>query len=80
MSRYFLSGEALAELDDIWEYIAQDDIEAANRWVAKLLDACELLAQSSGRPYAQGSHRDFFTVLARRRGARDNPSYLRRRT
>ena len=46
MSHYVLSSEALAELDDIWAYIAQDDVEAAERWIAKLLDACELLARN----------------------------------
>ncbi|MFP5236491.1 MAG: type II toxin-antitoxin system RelE/ParE family toxin [Acidobacteriota bacterium] len=48
MSSYVLSNEALRELDGIWEYIARDDIEAANRWIAKLLDACEMLAQNPG--------------------------------
>jgi hypothetical protein len=46
MSRYVLSSEALLKLDDIWGYIAQDDIEAADRWIAKLLDACEMLARN----------------------------------
>ena len=46
MSVYVLSSEALAELDEIWGYIARDDIEAADRWIAKLLDACELLARN----------------------------------
>lgn len=44
MSRYVLSNEALLELDGIWEYIAQDDANAASRWIAKLLDTCEMLA------------------------------------
>lgn len=46
MSGYVLSGEALGELDDIWVYIAQDDIDAADGWIAKLLDACDLLARN----------------------------------
>lgn len=46
MSRYVLSDESLLELDGIWEYIARDDPDAASRWVAKLLDACEMLAQN----------------------------------
>lgn len=46
MSGYVLSSEALIELDEIWEYIARDDVEAAERFVAKLLDACELLARN----------------------------------
>lgn len=46
MSRFVLSNEALIELDDIWEYIARDNIEAASRWIGKLLDACEMLAEN----------------------------------
>jgi toxin ParE1/3/4 len=46
VSRYVLSSEALLDLDEIWGYIAQDDIEAADRWIAKLLDACETLARN----------------------------------
>lgn len=46
MSRYVLSNEALIELDEIWDYIARDDIEAAGRWIGKLLDACEMLAEN----------------------------------
>ena len=53
MSRYVLSSEALLDLDEIWGYIAQDDIEAADRWIAKLLDACETL----GRNPHIGHHR-----------------------
>ncbi len=46
MSGYVLSSEALAELDEIWAYIARDDIEAADRWIAALFDACELLGRN----------------------------------
>lgn len=55
MSRYDLSSEALLELDEIWEYIARDDPEAASRWIAKLLDGCELLAEN---PRVGHSHPD----------------------
>jgi plasmid stabilization system protein ParE len=34
MSTYILTPEADQDLDDIWEYIALDDIEAADRWDA----------------------------------------------
>lgn len=43
MNRYSLSNQALSELDDIWSYIAQDNPEAAERWIAKLLDAWRML-------------------------------------
>jgi toxin ParE1/3/4 len=46
VSKYVLSSEALLDLDDIWGYIAQDDIEAADRWIAKLLNACQTLARN----------------------------------
>lgn len=46
MSRYALSGAALQELDQIWSYIAKDDPDAADRWIEKLLDACDALARN----------------------------------
>jgi plasmid stabilization system protein ParE len=46
MSGYVLSSEALLELDVIWSYIAQDKPEAADRWIANLLDACETLSRN----------------------------------
>ncbi len=46
MSRYDLSRGALLELDEIWSYIAQDNLDAADRWVEKLLEACETLGRN----------------------------------
>ena len=46
MSGYVLSPEADQDLNDIWEYIAEDEIEAADRWDAKLREACALLARN----------------------------------
>ena len=46
MSGYILTPEADQDLDDIWEYIALDDIEAADRWDGKLRDAFDLLARN----------------------------------
>lgn len=46
MSEYILAPEADQDLDDIWEYIALDDIEAADRWDARLRDAFGLLARN----------------------------------
>lgn len=34
MNGYVLSTAADLDLDDIWEYIAQDNLDAANRWIA----------------------------------------------
>jgi plasmid stabilization system protein ParE len=36
MSVYILSQDADLDLDDIWEYIAQDNIDGADRWIGKL--------------------------------------------
>ena len=44
MSGYVLTKAALLELDEIWTYIAQDNPEAADRWIEKLLGTCEILA------------------------------------
>lgn len=46
MSGYVLSEAADLDLDDIWEYIAQDSIDAADRWIGKLFDAFETLARN----------------------------------
>jgi plasmid stabilization system protein ParE len=48
VSRYVLGPDADHDLDDIWEYIARDNIDAADRWIAKLFDAFESLAQTPG--------------------------------
>jgi plasmid stabilization system protein ParE len=44
MNRFFLTPEADQDLDDIWEFIALDDIDAADRWDGKLRDAFRTLA------------------------------------
>ncbi len=46
MSAYILSEDADLDLDDIWEYIAQDSIDAADRWIGKLFDAFETVARA----------------------------------
>lgn len=48
MSGYVLSADADLDLDAIWEYIAADNIAAADRWVGKLFDAFEALGQTPG--------------------------------
>jgi antitoxin ParD1/3/4/toxin ParE1/3/4 len=59
MSRYLLSKSAANDLEVIWDYIAQDDEQAASRWIARLLEACEMLAKSPGI----GHHRQDLTRL-----------------
>ena len=36
------------DLDEIWDYIAEDNIDAADRWIAKLFDAFDGLARTPG--------------------------------
>ncbi|MEO7142585.1 MAG: type II toxin-antitoxin system RelE/ParE family toxin [Bryobacteraceae bacterium] len=48
MSGYVLGVDADSDLDEIWEYIAHDDIEAADRWIVKLFDAFQALAAMPG--------------------------------
>jgi plasmid stabilization system protein ParE len=46
MTGYVLSVDADLDLDEIWEYIAADNIDAANRWIGTLFDAFEALARA----------------------------------
>jgi len=48
MKRYVLSVEAELDLDEIWEFISQDDIDAADRWIGTLFDAFENIAATPG--------------------------------
>ncbi len=48
MNAYVLGEDADLDLDDIWEYIAQDNIDAADRWIAKLFDAFDAIGRSPG--------------------------------
>jgi toxin ParE1/3/4 len=57
---HHLSRGARVDLLAIWNYIADDSVEAADRWKAKLLAACDLLAMN---PYA-GHCRADLTVAA----------------
>ncbi len=45
MSRYELTRSALADIDELWAYIADDNIAAATRVSDAILDACALLAE-----------------------------------
>lgn len=48
MKRYVLSAAAELDLDAIWEYIALDNIDAADRWIGKLFEAFETLMRTPG--------------------------------
>ncbi len=45
---YVLGQDAETDLDEIWEYIAVDSIDAADRWIGKLFDEFEALGRMPG--------------------------------
>jgi plasmid stabilization system protein ParE len=57
MKEYVLSTGAELDLDEIWEYIAQDNINAADGWIGKLFEAFDALARNPG----MGHKRDDLT-------------------
>jgi len=48
MNEYVLSAGAELDLDEIWDYIAHDHIDVADRWIGKLFDAFVALARTPG--------------------------------
>lgn len=48
MKEYVLSTGAELDLNEIWEYIALDNIRATDRWIGKLFDAFEALSRNPG--------------------------------
>ena len=48
MSTYVLGADAESDLDEIWEYIAKDSVDAADHWIGKLFDAFEALGRMCG--------------------------------
>jgi plasmid stabilization system protein ParE len=48
VSEYVLGSDAVLDLEDIGEYIAADSTAAADRWIAKLFDSFEEVAQMPG--------------------------------
>jgi plasmid stabilization system protein ParE len=48
MNEYVLGDAAELDLDEIWEYIAEDNIDAADRWIGRLFDTFESLARNPG--------------------------------
>ena len=54
MSAYVLSVDAALDLEDIWEYIAADSVDVADRLVGDLFDAFEALASTPGMGHRRG--------------------------
>lgn len=46
MSKYVLGAGAESDLNEIWEYIAEDSPDAADRWLEKQFDAFDDVARS----------------------------------
>jgi len=59
MSNYILSTDADLDLDDIWEYIATDSLDAADRWVAKLFEAFDALGRCPGMGHKRDDLTDY---------------------
>jgi len=59
LSRYVLSAAVEFDLDEIWEYIAADNIDAADRWIEKLFDAFEALGQTPHMGHRRQDLTDF---------------------
>ena len=48
MTGFKLSPEAYDDIDEMWEFIAQDNIDAADRVREEIFAACEKLAETPG--------------------------------
>jgi toxin ParE1/3/4 len=46
MSKIVYSPQARADLKEIWFYISEDNVEAADRFILRILEKCSLLAES----------------------------------
>jgi plasmid stabilization system protein ParE len=59
MIKYIVSPKAEGDLTEIWEYIAHDSIDAADRWIRRLREAIEFLARSPGIGHKRPDLTDF---------------------
>ena len=57
MTGYLLGPDAALDLEELWEYIAADDLIAADRWIDRLFEAFQQLAEMPG----MGHRRDDLT-------------------
>ena len=48
MTQYVLGRDAERDLDEIWDYIAADNADAADQWISKLFDAFDTIAETPG--------------------------------
>ena len=50
---YVLGKFVELDLDHIWDYIAQDNLDAADRWVGKLFDSFQTIANTPGKGHSR---------------------------
>jgi plasmid stabilization system protein ParE len=67
VKKYVLSAAAELDLEAIWEDIAQDNIDAADRWIGKLFEAFDAIEQAPGIGHARADLTSFPVLLAGRR-------------
>jgi plasmid stabilization system protein ParE len=46
--QYVLSEDADRDLEGIWDYIAEDNVDAADQWIARLFDAFDTIGATPG--------------------------------
>ena len=63
MKRYVLSRGADRDLDDLWDYVAADNVDAADRLIQKLMDVFEALAQHSGMGHKREDLTDYLVLF-----------------
>jgi plasmid stabilization system protein ParE len=59
MNEYVLSKGAELDLNEMWEYIAQDNLDAADRWIEKLFEVFESLAHNPGMGHLRNDLTDY---------------------
>lgn len=73
MTLYRFTPQAADDLFEIWEYIARDSVDAANRVEAAIYEACDFLAEGPLR----GRFREDLTDLALRFWTvQSHPNYI----
>jgi toxin ParE1/3/4 len=53
MKRFIVAPEAAQDLDAVWSYIAEDSLDAADRFLEKLYKNIRMLAETPGMGHAR---------------------------
>jgi antitoxin ParD1/3/4/toxin ParE1/3/4 len=59
MSGYVLGLDAGQDLNDLWDYVAKESVEAAERLIARLFKAFEVLARNPGMGHTRKDLTEF---------------------